>query len=76
MMSRIPDIYKEAALRVVTPSDNGKIGVGFNTKSGEILRVNISIEDAFKIGHLARSHSLGSSGMPSVDVSSISTVSS
>ena len=75
-MNRIPDIYSPAKLRVITPCDGAKIGIGFDTVSGKTVRVKVSIDDALQIGHLARAHSLGSSGMPSIDVSSSSEVSS
>lgn len=55
-------------------SDGDEIGIGFYTASGETVCVEISVIDALNIGQLARSHSLGSSGIPSIDVSSISKV--
>jgi hypothetical protein len=74
-MSRTPSVYKTAKLRNVTPCDSGEIGVGFDLADGKTLRVKITVEEALEIAHLARSHSRGSSGIPSSDVSSTAEVS-
>tara|TARA_R100001530_G_scaffold131770_1_gene103642 strand:+ start:3503 stop:3781 length:279 start_codon:yes stop_codon:yes gene_type:complete len=50
--SRIPSIYRNATLRVVTPVENGRVGFGFNLPDGEVLRLNIPKEDAVTIGQL------------------------
>ncbi|HJO56538.1 MAG TPA: hypothetical protein QF423_07660 [Candidatus Scalindua sp.] len=73
--SRIREtVYKPATLRNTTPVEEGKIGIGFNLKSGEVARFKISIDDIATLYRLAFSHSEGSSGSPSTDVSSSSPV--
>ena len=68
--SRIPAIYRPATFRVVTPSEAGYVGVGFDLEDGQTVRLKISVSSLHKLAELSRSHSLGSSGIPSADVSS------
>ena len=74
-MGRIPKSYMPAEWRNTTPveHDTNRIGIGFDASDGNIIRLVISIASA---RHLAESiqeflssHSVMSSGMPSVDVS-------
>jgi len=73
-MLRFPDVYESASVRVVTPVSDGMIGIGFDVEGRKTIRVRLSVSDAVTLGHLIRSHSDGSSGMPSRDVSSSSPV--
>ena len=52
--SRLPDSYARASWRNTTPYDAGAdaLGIGFNTASGEVLRVSL---DWISAVHLAES---------------------
>ncbi|TWU44478.1 hypothetical protein Poly59_61500 [Rubripirellula reticaptiva] len=73
-MLRIPKVYKPSSVRVVTSTSEGFVGIGFDVEGEDTVRVRLSVEDAVGLGHLIRSHSDGSSGMPRRDVSSSSPV--
>lgn len=51
---RIPEEYKQAELRTVTPTDNGSIGIAFNTED-KVTRLKVSLKDAATLAHLIRS---------------------
>lgn len=74
-MRRLPPCYKDATLRNVTPETEGFIGLGFDLEDGTTVYLALPISDAEKLCQWIRSHSEGSSGIPSVDVSSRSNVS-
>ena len=74
-MSKIKDIYKKCSLRVVTPVDEGTVGIGFNLDSGEIVRLCVPVSAVMDIYRLTTTQSPGSSGKPISDVSSGSPVS-
>lgn len=73
--SRLPDSYRSAKWRNVTPVDTatGQIGLGFD-RGGETLRLALSVESAGMLLDTLRyfltgNHSDTSSGMESVAVS-------
>lgn len=77
---RIPGTYLAASCRNVTPVDitTDEIGIGFVLADGQVLRLRLSACDAAGLATSltsyldafeARSHSVTSSGMPSVEVS-------
>ncbi|NVZ07747.1 hypothetical protein HW932_00550 [Allochromatium humboldtianum] len=68
-MNRIPDVYEVTSLRNTSPIEDERVGIGFNMENGKIIRINISVSDV-KMIHDSLSHSIGSSGIPSIDVSS------
>lgn len=65
----LPKVYKQASLRVVTPSDGKHIGIGFDV-DGHAERFCLSTDDANQLAELIRSHSEVCSGMPRLEVSS------
>jgi len=72
MDSRIPSIYKAASLRVVTPVGAECVGIGVDLEDGSVVRLKLSVSDALEMSHLIVSHSEGSAGIPSCDVSKTS----
>lgn len=65
----LPDIYKLATVRCVTPCDGQVIGIAFDSANGT-GRFRLRKEDAIQLATLILSHSERSSGMPSLEVSS------
>ncbi|SFB80260.1 hypothetical protein SAMN05660443_0221 [Marinospirillum celere] len=74
-LQRIPEEYKQAELRTVTPADKGNIGIAFNTED-KVTRLKISLKDSETLAYLMRSQSFGSAGKPKAEVSSSSPVDS
>lgn len=74
-MSRIPDIFKKGRLQVVTPVDDGMVGIGIDIEGQETFRMTIPILDALSIGYLTAIHSEGASDICNLEVSSNSNVS-
>lgn len=69
-MKRLPEVYRPATLRNVTPESEGSIGLGFDLQDGSTIRLAVSKADAIALGQLIGSHSECCSGMPSAEVSS------
>ena len=73
--TRIPDAFRPATVRVVTPSDGKFMGIGFDVDGrNETWRVRLTIEHAHQLAELIRSQSDVCNGMPSCDVSKKSPV--
>jgi len=72
----IPNSYQPAEWRNTTPvsEKTGRIGIGFNTDEGRVIRLSLAEASARQLlaslaDYLDADHSPKSSGMPSVEVS-------
>lgn len=53
--SRLPEIYRQSEVRVVTPSDGQCIGIGFD-HDGTTTRVRLTVQDATQLAELLNAH--------------------
>jgi len=70
---RLPKIFKESTLRVVTSITEGRIRIGFDVED-QTVYMNISVKEALEVSQLIRDNSEMPSGIRICEVSSNSPI--
>lgn len=72
-MSKIPAIFTMASWRCTTPVDTDvqRMGVGFNLKNGDVIRLNISVDSAKKLAESIQEFLINVQSLKLSEISSV-----